>query len=63
MCCLTFENEVYQEFKAQFPQMGKTVRTKDYSGKIVRFNYLHRRVALRMENNEEVEVDVNDIIK
>jgi cell fate regulator YaaT (PSP1 superfamily) len=63
MCCLTFENQVYQEFKAQFPQMGKTVRTKDYTGKIVRFNYLHRRVALRMDDNEEVEVNVDDIIK
>jgi cell fate regulator YaaT (PSP1 superfamily) len=63
MCCLTFENEVYQEFKTQFPAIGKSVETKEHTGKVVRLNYLHRRVAIKLEDNEEVEVSLDEIIK
>jgi cell fate regulator YaaT (PSP1 superfamily) len=63
MCCLTFENKVYQEMKAKFPAMGKSVKTKDISGKVVRFNYLHGRVVVRVAENQEVEIDPQEIIK
>lgn len=63
MCCLTFENTVYQELKSKFPAMGKTVNTKDISGKVVRFNYLQQKVVLRTTDNQEVEIDPKDIIK
>ncbi len=63
MCCLTFENKVYQELKAQFPAMGKTVKTKEHTGKVIRLNYLQQRVALKVEDDQEVEVHIDDIIK
>ena len=63
MCCLTFENKVYQELKAEFPPMGKTVKTKEHTGKVIRFNFLRRRVALKIEGNEEVEVSLDELIK
>ncbi|MEJ2039244.1 MAG: stage 0 sporulation family protein [Desulfosarcinaceae bacterium] len=63
MCCLTFENQVYQEFKDQFPAMGKMVKTKDQTGKVIRFNYLHRRVALLTADKAEVEISIDDIIR
>lgn len=63
MCCLTFENKVYQELKAKFPPMGKTVKTRDYKGKVIRFNFFHQRVLLRIEDNQEVEVGLDEIIK
>jgi cell fate regulator YaaT (PSP1 superfamily) len=63
MCCLTFENKVYQELRAQFPPMGKMVKTKQHTGKVIRFNFLKKKVALRIEGNQEVEVGLDDIIK
>ncbi len=63
MCCLTFENKVYQELKKKFPGMGKTVQTKEHTGKVVRLNYLKQRVALRVEDNQEIEVGLDEIIK
>lgn len=62
MCCLTFENKVYQELKAKFPAIGKTVKTKDYSGKVVRLNFLQQRIALKVEDGE-VEVNLDEIIR
>jgi cell fate regulator YaaT (PSP1 superfamily) len=63
MCCLTFENRVYEELKKQFPAMGKIVKTKDYTGKVVRLNFLQKRVALRIEQDKEVEVGLDEILK
>lgn len=63
MCCLTFENKVYQELKAKFPAMGKMVKTKEHAGKVIRLNYLQQRIALRVEDNQEVEVGLDEIIK
>ncbi len=63
MCCLTFENKVYQEIRSKFPPIGKQVKTKEHTGKVIRFNILHQSVALRLEDNQEVEVALNDIIK
>ncbi|MCP4748237.1 MAG: stage 0 sporulation protein [Desulfobacteraceae bacterium] len=61
MCCLTFENKVYLELKAEFPPMGKTVKTKEFSGKVIRYNFLHRKVVLRTQENQEVEVSIDDL--
>jgi cell fate regulator YaaT (PSP1 superfamily) len=63
MCCLTFENQVYKEIRSRFPKMGKTVNTKDHTGKVIRFNFLQNKVALRLEDRQEIEINVDDIIK
>lgn len=63
MCCLTFENKVYQEIKAKFPAIGKTVRTKEHSGKVIRLNFLRQRIVLKIDADQEAEVDLDDIIK
>lgn len=63
MCCLTFENLVYQELRSKFPPLGKMVRTKEHAGKVIRFNILHQCIAIRLEDNQEIEVPLDDIIK
>ena len=63
MCCLTFENQVYQELKAKFPAMGKVVKTREHTGKVIRLNFLQQRVALRVEEDQEIEVGVDEIIR
>ncbi len=63
MCCLTFENQVYQEFRKQFPAMGKIVKTREHTGKVIRLNFLQNRIALRLEDKQEVEVGLDEIIK
>jgi cell fate regulator YaaT (PSP1 superfamily) len=63
MCCLTFENKVYQELKSKFPAIGKNIKTEDVNGKVIRFNCLQQKVVLRTTDNQEVEIDPKDIIK
>jgi cell fate regulator YaaT (PSP1 superfamily) len=63
MCCLTFENKVYKEIRSKFPKMGKTVRTKEHTGKVIRFNFLKNKVSLRLKDRNEIEISVDEIIK
>lgn len=63
MCCLNFENQVYKELRAKFPPIGKIVKTKEHTGKVIRFNFLHQKIALRVVDNQEVEVGLDEIIK
>jgi len=63
MCCLTFEYETYQELKKEFPKTGKTVRTKIGEGKVIRHNAIGKRVAIRLGDDSEIEVPLDEIIK
>lgn len=62
MCCLTFENKVYKEIRSKFPKMGKTVETKEHTGKVIRSNFLQNKVTLRLEDHKEIEISVDEII-
>jgi cell fate regulator YaaT (PSP1 superfamily) len=63
MCCLNFENQVYKELREKFPPIGKMVKTKEHTGKVIRFNFLHQKIALRVADNKEVEVGLDEIVK
>ena len=62
MCCLTFEHEMYHEIQENFPKIGAKVTTKSGKGKVVRHNALYNRIAVRLENGEEIETRVDEII-
>ena len=61
MCCLTYENKTYQQLKSQFPKIGKKIRTKDKTGKVVRHNVIGRRLAIRIEDGTEIEISIDEI--
>ncbi|HIJ55174.1 MAG TPA: stage 0 sporulation family protein [Deltaproteobacteria bacterium] len=62
MCCLTFENNTYQELKESFPKIGKAVTTQNGMGKILRHNVLKKLVVVRLEDGTEIELPLEDVI-
>ena len=62
MCCLTFEYETYREIQAAFPKIGKTVQTKAGKGKVIRHNPICNRIAVRFEDGQDVEIELDEII-
>jgi cell fate regulator YaaT (PSP1 superfamily) len=62
MCCLTFEHEMYKKIKEKFPKVGDAVKTKNGDGKVVRHNAIHNRIAIRLEDGQEIETGVDTII-
>jgi cell fate regulator YaaT (PSP1 superfamily) len=63
MCCLTYEYEMYQMIRTQFPKIGKTVKTKNGKGKVIRHNAIVNRIAIRLDNDQDIEVGLDEIIK
>ena len=61
MCCLTFENATYQGLRSEFPKVGKMVVTPKGKGKIVRHNVICSRVAVRLEEGQEMEFELKEI--
>jgi cell fate regulator YaaT (PSP1 superfamily) len=63
MCCLTFEYDTYKKLKTEFPKIGKTVKTPNGMGRVIRHNVMANRVAIRLENGAEVEIPPRSINK
>jgi cell fate regulator YaaT (PSP1 superfamily) len=61
MCCLTYENEVYQELKKDLPKIGKTVTTPNGKGKVVRHNALSNRITVRVDDGLEFDTGADQI--
>ncbi len=63
MCCLTFEEPVYNIIKSTLPKIGSTVETDAGKGKVIRQNVLREKLTIRLEDNSEIERHNSDIIK
>lgn len=61
MCCLNYEFETYKHLKKDLPRLGKTVKTPGGKGKVIRHNAICNRVAVRLEDNAEVEYKADQI--
>ncbi len=62
MCCLTFEHEMYQKMKENFPKIGAMIKTKSGKGKVIRHNAIFNRIAVRLEGGQEIEAKIDEII-
>jgi len=64
MCCLAYEQNIYEDFKRHAPQVGtKVVYTDNETYEVIGLNPLHKTVKIRMENGYEKEVSLDEIKK
>jgi len=61
MCCIAYENPVYQEALKVMPRVGTTVSTKDGKGSVVFNDLLKRKVDVKFVNGEESEIKTFDL--
>lgn len=60
LCCLSYEQENYDDFQRSCPKLGKKYQTADGSMKVLRANMFRNSVTLLQENNEELEISLDD---
>ncbi|MDR2604682.1 MAG: hypothetical protein LBC55_04935 [Desulfovibrio sp.] len=60
LCCLSFEQENYEEFNRRCPKPGKKYATATGLMKILRVNMLSRSIAALSEEGEEKEFSLED---
>lgn len=61
MCCLQYEDEVYEEARELLPGPGTPVDTADGAGKVVRRDSLEQRVYVRLEDGDVQPYEPDDI--
>lgn len=63
LCCLTYENETYEEYRKGLPNIGERVKYQDKSGKVVALDILNRSYTIFTDDNEYLTVEVDESIK
>lgn len=59
LCCLGYEDEVYTEYKKNFPKMGEFVEVDGKKGRVCELNVLNGNYKVRTSDNEEIVVMVD----
>lgn len=64
MCCLKYENDEYEEAKAQLPDIGEWIQTPEGPGKVVGLNILERVLQVDVTSVERVlEYTIDELLK
>lgn len=62
MCCLKYENDVYEEAKAEYPDIGTSVLSPEGEGKIVAINIFRKTVGVELQESKAVrEYPLSDL--
>ena len=62
MCCLRYEDKVYEDLKHVLPKKGSIVKTEKGVGEVINYDVLQQQVTIEMENKNKIHVSVKDII-
>ncbi len=60
LCCLSYEQENYEEFYRACPKLGKKYQTGEGSVKVLRANMFRNSIAVLTESNEEKEIPLEE---
>ncbi len=52
MCCLQYEDMVYEKAQEELPDQGDQVETSDGTGRVIRCDCLERRVHVRLQDGQ-----------
>ena len=53
MCCLKYENDYYEEARAQLPDVGDPIETPEGNGKVIGLNILDISMQVKVEGLEQ----------
>ena len=62
LCCLSYEDEAYEDLRKRMPSIGKKVKVNKKTGVVISQNLLKQTYVADI-NGEEVEVDLNETSK
>ena len=58
MCCLTYENDNYSEYKKGLPKVGDKVKTEFGNGKVIFVDLFRRVYKVELEDMKIIEISV-----
>lgn len=63
LCCLSYEHEQYLQIKAELPQRGDWVQTREGPGEVVAVNVVKENVTVELYNGNTIECAAQDILE
>jgi len=60
LCCLSFEQDAYEEFHRECPKIGKKYNTSYGKAKVLRSNFFKKSLSLFFEDGEEREISLDE---
>jgi cell fate regulator YaaT (PSP1 superfamily) len=61
-CCLRFEQDVYEEFQAELPNVGTRIVTAKGQGRVLAQEVLARRLLVEFEDGRRLPVAVEEVL-
>ncbi|MBM4066773.1 MAG: hypothetical protein FJ266_14230 [Planctomycetes bacterium] len=61
MCCLRYEDKVYEDLKHVLPKKGSIVKTAKGVGEVINYDVLQQQVTIELENKNKIHVSVKEI--
>ena len=58
LCCLTYENDVYEEYRKSLPNLGDKVKYNEKNGKVVELNILKKSYTILTDDDEYLTIEV-----
>jgi cell fate regulator YaaT (PSP1 superfamily) len=56
MCCLKYEQEVYEEIRAQLPAVGSIIKVNDKEMRVAEVDVVRTKLKVKMKNAEGIEI-------
>lgn len=63
MCCLMYEYDVYKDLLKDLPKVGSRITVREGQGKIIGIDPLRGIVRIKLENENEIEVNAQELVK
>ncbi len=60
LCCLSFEQDNYDNFQDQCPKLGRKYQTSAGPLRVLRSNMFRNAIVVQNENNEEIEMPLEE---
>lgn len=60
LCCLNYENDLYKDYKKDFPELGRVIETGKGTGKVISLDLFHNKYKILTSDNNVIEVEIND---
>lgn len=60
MCCLQYENDLYDEYKADLPKMGDEILVEGNHGKVISVDLFNKSYMVELDDSNIIEVFTED---
>ena len=58
LCCLDYEEIIYEENLKELPKLGEYIEKDNYSGKVISVDVLNKKYKIETSENDVIEVEV-----